>query len=411
MEHKNDNVKISINKKMERIQKSIIIRDFNTSVNLMISVYEEAFKVLYKTYLGQLHNPKNVLECINELSKNCSIDELMFGQFIAFFNKTDFIGEVANILNDDYPFDKKEFLKNLSELNQMRVNDVHAVNSNPVTIAEEYISLKYNYLKLFLKIFDLNSEVSLPIEYGTLRTQKITGEIQLYRSLNEVLYKEGVDCLDATYFSAKLPQKQKYEEVQNYWSEVNRKVRNQELVLRRIISVSDEDIKRLKLLWILFDQVPTYYDVLNKSVFLSIFSTSRINSYKEISKAPNLINIIIMYNKETPNKGHVWLFSSHPEIHVSEREYLHIYGDNISTLRNIFNDMYNSSDQCDVDLIKKLISQKSRNEIDLPRIYEIIDRVANQNDFVFPASEADSIKSVYASIYAGKEDDVEEFIF
>jgi hypothetical protein len=411
MEQKYDNIKISIHKKMERIQKSIIIRDFNTSVNLMISVYEEAFKVLYKTYLGQLHNPKSVLDCINEISKSCSIDELMFGSFIALFNKTDFIEEVAGILNDARPFGKKEFLKDLNELNRMRVSDVHAVNSAPVNIEEEYINLKYNYLKLFLKMFGLNAEVSLPIEYGTLRTQKITGEIQLYRSLNEVLYKEGVDCLDATYFSAKLPQKQKYEEVQNYWSEVNRKVGKQEMVLRRIISTSDEDVKRLKLLWILFDQVPTYYDVLNKSVFLSIFNTSRINTYKEISKAVNLINIIIMYNKETPNKGHVWLFSSHPEIHVSEREYLHIYGDNISTLRNIFNDMYNSSDQCDVDLIKKLISQNSKNETDINRIYEIIDRAAAQSEFIFPPSETDNIKSVYASIYAGKEDDVEEFIF
>jgi bacterioferritin (cytochrome b1) len=183
------------------------------------------------------------------------------------------------------------------------------------------------------------------------------------------------------------------------------------LSLWRIISICDEDIKRLKLLWILFDQVPTYYDVLNKSVFLSIFNTSRIHNYKELSKATNLINIILMYNKETPNKGHVWLFSSHPEIHVSEREYLHIYGDNISTLRNIFNDMYNSSDQCEVDLIKKLISQKSKNEVDLNRIYEIIDRVAAQSDFVFPPEEAENIKNVYANIYARKEDEVEEFLF
>jgi hypothetical protein len=411
MAYNSQDAKSSIKQKMDRIQKSILVKDFKTSINLIISVYEEAFKCLFKMYLGQLHNPKQIIECLIDSGRNkTSIDDLMFGNFISFFNHSTFIEEVAELIHEDMKFDKREFLKNISELNPLRINDVHAVeNIGPV--AEEYVNVKFTYLNLFLRIFGLKADTGLPIEFGTLRTQKIVGEIQLYRSLNEVLFNEGVDCLDTTYFSAKIPQKQKYEEIQYYWEEINKRVHNQSLILRRVISLCDEDVKGSKLLWVLFDQIPKYFDVLNKSVFLSVFNASRIQTYRETSKAVNLINIIIMYSKETPNRGHVWLFSSHPEIHVSEREYLHVYGDNISVLRNIFNDLYNSSDLCDKEIIKRLISLKSRGEVNLERIYGIIDKLSAQSELDISLGDIENVKKVYSGVYSMEREEDDEYIF
>jgi len=413
MKTNNIDERVNIKSKLERVNRSISTRDYKTSVNLMISVYEEAIKILYKTYLGQIDNPGDVLQCIIELNKDKkpSIRTMQFGQFIGFLKNTSFLEEVIKLLPEDankkFQFDKSEFIRKISELNKIRVQDVH---QNVSTLPPEFVKMNFEYLKLFLKKFGVDSRKETLIEFGSLKTQKIVGEIQLYKSLNNVFYTENVDCLDATYFSAKIPKHQKHEEIGRYWTEVEQRLKNGSLTLRRIISLSNEDKRNSKLLWLLFDLIPKHYEYLNKSAFFSVFKTSRVRQYKESDKSAQIVNLIMMYNRENPNIGHAWLFSTHTETHVNEREYLYLYGDNISILKSIFNDMYLSSDKLNNDLIKEMISQQTNEQVDIERVNNAIIKLDQQKDILFSKDDIELIKTVYEKIF-NNENQEEGFVF
>lgn len=195
----------------------------------------------------------------------------------------------------------------------------------------------------------------------------------MYRSLLRVLTNERIDRLDATYFSSKTPEyKHKY--ARRYWNKINALSTEENFKLRRIISINRTDIR--KKIWILFKLIPDNIEHLNRSVFFSIFETGNIAPNLNSGNEINLINMIIQYNSDMPEKGNLWLFGSHKE-HDAD-EYVMLKGANsFQKFLRIFNDCYSSALNLNVDLAKEMLGQLSDNKV--PTIEKFIENI--EGDF------------------------------
>ena len=383
------------------------LHKYASVIKQVVSIYEYTFRVLYKRYLGELQDPEPIVMYVksNKLG--------MFGTWLGFISKTNFLDEIYSIINKDKKFtDKTSFVKHLNEINAIRISETHIDESGSfdnLSISKELANEAQNALIKFLKLYSLYDleHISAKTAYATVSVQKLLGETQFYESLYEVLSEEEITNLDVTYFSSKLPQVSKDEIVNEYWNLVNKKISEKKLNLRRILSIDEYDKKGLKLLWILFNMVPKVYRSLNDNVSVSIFKTSASFLNEEVyeAKEVNLLNIILMYNKKNPDKGHLWVFSGHQN-DTQEQEYAHIYGrDNIVLYQKIYTNLLNSSIPLNDDTIKALLNSRADN-IDSKSIDPFVDKIMKIKDKIqILDSDVVSIKDVYKEIFSDQKKD------
>lgn len=407
----NQNELIIIEREIKKAEELIKVNNFENTLQIFVTVYGLGVTYLYKTYLGRLDNP---VELLNFLSKrSIQIYKCTFGKYIELINHTNFIEEVFDIINPGKKYKKSALIENLSEINALRNKVVHPESNSTATkvVDKQFVKVHLELLKLFLNDFKLFSknEFKVVTKYETFNFQKIVGESQLYESLNEVLNNEDVDVLDVTYLSPKIPDNKRNHTVGAYWSRVNELIRNEKLTLRRVVSFDESDSKQLKLLWFLFNQIPSYYSHLNKRVFFSAFKTSSSLS-KELNKSPvNLINLILMYNSSNPDTGHAWLFGSHPKVHSSNQEYLHLYGTNISVLRKVYNDFFNSGNLVTEETIKDILLKRQSN-LTADNIDEYINKISKLFSHVGVSEDGiPAIKETYRDILSDTFDQFDEF--
>ena len=153
--------------------------------------------------------------------------------------------------------------------------------------------------------------------------------------------------------------------------------------------------------------VPKVYRSLNDNVSVSIFKTSASFLNEEVyeAKEVNLLNIILMYNKKNPDKGHLWVFSGHQN-DTQEQEYAHIYGrDNIVLYQKIYTNLLNSSIPLNDDTIKALLNSRADN-IDSKSIDPFVDKIMKIKDKIqILDSDVVNIKGVYKEIFSDQKKD------
>jgi len=375
------NTKKKIRQLTAEITDSISLQKHSDVITQIVSIYEYALRKIYKRYLGEIKDPEEILAYYK------SQDMSMFGRWIGFVRETSFLDEIYYLLNNSKKFtDKNNFVKHISLINKIRVGEVHIDDLSDFDsnlTAKELAYEAENTLMKFLKQFNLydHEHISAQTKYATVKVQKLIGETQFYESLFEVLHDEDITHLDVTYFSSKLPQASSDPIVGEYWNLVNQKIREEELNLRRIVSVDEHDKNAIKLLWILFNMIPKVYSSLNKNVSISLFKTSA--SFLDENIVPhqevNLLNMIIMYNKKNPDQGHLWVFSGHKDNH-QEQEYVHIYGsENIVLYQKIYANLLSSSMPLNDATLKGLLNSRA-GDINKSNVEEFIQKILKLQD-------------------------------
>jgi hypothetical protein len=244
-------------------------------------------------------------------------------------------------------------------------------------------------------------------KFASVNLQKLIGEIQLYESLYETLHDEDISHVDVTYFSSKIPKPSEDKIINEYWNLINKKINEKKLHLRRIVTIDEFDKNGNKLLWILFNMIPKLYKSLNDNVQISLFKTSAsfVESTKYISTEVNMLNMILMYNKKDPDKGHIWIFSGH-QYNAQEQEYIHIYGsENVVIFQKLYNNLFNSSMEFNDDTIIGLLNSRN-SAIDKNNIEEFIKKVMSIKDILqIKDEDIEQVIDVYKSILTEKEED------
>jgi hypothetical protein len=332
------------------------------------------------------------------------VNKCMFGQWLGFLNSTDYFDNVFFFLNNEKPKNKKEFLDHLNTINSIRIAETHqgarasfdeSSTSKEITIDAE------NHLKLFLKRFKLIGDQAAPIlnKFDTVNIQKLNGEVQLYESLFEVLTDDSITNLDVTYFAHKIPRKSEDAAINEYWTRTREMLSDGKLKLRRVVSVDDADTSGMKLLWILFNMVPKVYDQLGKGIYLNLFRTSNQVNGNGLQEGVCLQNMILMYNKRDPDKGHVWLFPGH-QTGNQEQEYIHLYGsNNIMLFQKIYNNLFNTSMPIDNSSIKALLTERKKT-LSGECIEGFIEKVFTKKDQLeLHDLDIEKVKAVYSEIF------------
>ncbi|MBU9712823.1 hypothetical protein [Evansella tamaricis] len=406
-----DNDLMTIEKELTKAEELVKVNNFDNCLQVIVTIYGLSISYLYKTYLGRLQEPEVLIDYLRD--NKIKIYSCTFGKYIMFLRKTKFIDEVYEILNPDQKYKKNTLLDNLSEITTARNQVVHPESNGHQSapkIDRQFVRVHLELLKLFLHDFRLikKNDFKVVSKFETFNFQKIVGEVQLYESLNEVLNNEDIDLLDVTYLSEKIPQKTNKKPILMYWSKVNELIKAEKLTLRRVINFDSSDDKNMKLLWFLFNLFPKYKGYLNQKAFFSVFRTSNTITDSKPHQSINLINLIIMYNSKNPDIGHAWIFGSHPKIHSSNQEYLHLYGTNLSILRKIYNDFFNSGTIITEETIKQTLLERNSN-LTGDNIREYIERISKLFPLVgIPEEDTDEIVKVYESIM--KETSEEENI-
>ena len=397
-----------IEKELGKAEEMVKVNNFDNSLQVIVTIYGLSISHLYKTYLGRLEEPENLIDFLRE--NQIKIYSCTFGKYITFIRNTKFIEEVYSIINNGSKYKKSTLLDNLSEITSARNQVVHPESNSQIApkIDRQFVKVHLELLKLFLHDFKLikKNDFKVVSKFETFNFQKIVGEVQLYESLNEVLNNEDIDLLDVTYLSEKIPQKTNKRPILMYWNKVNEMIKEEKLTLRRVISFDSSDQSNLKLLWFLFSLFPKYKDCLNQKAFFSVFKTSNSMTKIKPEQSINLINLIIMYNSKNPDIGHAWIFGSHPKIHSSNQEYLHLYGTNLSILRKIYNDFFNSGTVITADMIKQILLERN-SQLTESNITQYIEKISKLFPHVgIPEEDLEDIVAVYKSIM--KEDSEEE---
>lgn len=402
------NTKKKIRQWTGEVADNMSLQKHSDVITQIVSIYEYSLRKIYKRYLGEIKDPEEIIKYYKNQ------DMTMFGRWIGFVRETTFLDETYQLLNKGNKFtDKNTLIKHISFINKIRIGEVHLddlkdFDSN--LTAKELAHEAENSLMKFLKQFNLydHDHISAQTKYATVKVQKLIGETQFYESLYEVLHDEDITHLDVTYFSSKLPQSSSDPIVGEYWNMVNKKIKQKELNLRRIVSVDEYDKKGIKLLWILFNMIPKVYGSLNDNVNISLFKTSasfldeKIVAHQEV----NLLNMIIMYNKKNPDQGHLWVFPGHKNNH-QEQEYVHIYGsENIVLYQKIYANLLSSSMPLNDATLKGLLNSRA-GEIDESNVEEFIRKILKlQDKLQILDSDVDNIVEVYKEIF--QEDKKEE---
>ncbi|QHS23353.1 hypothetical protein GWK91_10490 [Virgibacillus sp. MSP4-1] len=406
---------VTIEKEMEKAEELLKVNKHDNALQVFVTIYGLGISYLYKNYLGRLEKPEELLDYLRE--KRINIYSCTFGKYIELVRNTTFIDEVYQMIHPGKRYKKSALIDNLSEINQNRNQVVHpesSKHSKTTGIDRQFVKVHMELLKLFLNDFNLFTKNAFKVvsNYETFNFQKIVGETQLYESLNEVINNEDIDTLDVTYLSPKIPQKQTNHTIKMYWQKVNELLSEDKLTLRRIISFDESDKKELKLLWFLFGQIPDYYQKLNKSAFFSIVNSSALVT-RESGEPVNLINLILMYNSNNPNVGHAWVFGSHPNILSSNQEYLHLYGTNLSILRKIYNDFFNSGEMVTEDSLKKMLHKRNDalNEENIDSYIENISKLFPRVGIDNGPDQIRKMMECYQAIMQGTADDVDDFVW
>ncbi len=407
-------IRKKLNKSLSKIEDLVRLNKYSEAIKLIVSTYELSFKALYHDYLGRVNDPSPYFTYLQKQGIK-DVRKCMFGKWIGFLSATDYFDNVYFYLNKERPNNKKEFLAHLNIINSIRISETH--QSEQSSFDEDFARKEItkdaeNHLILFLKKFSLIGEDNMAVlnKFDTVNIQKLNGEVQLYESLFEVLTDGRITNLDVTYFAQKIPKKSEDEAIGEYWTRTNEMIEEGSLCLRRIVTTDEYDVKGIKLLWILFSMIPSLFDQLGKQVNLSLFKTSNIMAgNNSVQEAVCLQNMILMYSKRNPDKGHVWLFPGH-QTGNQEQEYIHLYGSsNIMLFQKIYNNMYNSSLSLDAENIKGLLLERKKN-LDAGNIVDFIDAVyAKRSELELEDLDLNKIKSVYHDIFNDnktKNDDI-----
>ena len=397
-------IRKQLTKSLSKIEDLIRLNKYPEAIKLIVSTYELSFKDLYNDYLGRVKDPSPYFIYLQKQGIK-DVKRCMFGQWIGFLSATDYFDNVYFYLNEEKPSNKKEFLAHLNIINGIRISETHQsekTNFDENFARKEITIDAENHLILFLKRFKLISEDNFTLlsKFDTVNIQKLNGEVQLYQSLFEVLTEGRVTNLDVTYFAQKIPKKSEDEAINEYWTRTREMISEGKLTLRRIVTIDENDKRGKKLLWILFNMIPDVFNQLGKHVNLSLFKTSNIlagNNSKQ--EAVCLLNMILMYNKRNPDKGHVWLFPGH-QTGKQEQEYIHLYGStNIMLFQKIYNNMFNSSLPLDATNIKSLLLERKKS-LDADNITDFIDTVFSKKaELGLNDMDIQKVKSVYLSIF------------
>lgn len=403
-------IRKKLKKNLQKVEDHIRLNNYSEAIKLIIGAYELSFRSLYFDYLGRVRDPSIYY---SYLQKNgiADVNKCMFGQWLGFLNATDYFDNVYFYLNKEKPTNKKEFLAHLNIINTIRISETHQTGQKSFDddfARKEITRDAENHLKLFLKKFNLISDDTIAVlnKFDTVNIQKLNGEVQLYESLFGVLTEDNITNLDVTYFAHKIPKKSEDPAINEYWVKTNQMLSDGKLKLRRIVTIDDYDERGIKLLWILFNMVPKVFDQLGKGVQLSLFRTSnRMGKNGSKCEGVCLLNMILMYNKRDPDKGHVWLFPGH-QTGNQEQEYIHLYGSsNIMLFQKIYNNLFNTSMPLDAESVKSLLLEKKQS-LSADNIEEFIGKVfTKKNELELVDSDLDRVKSVYAAIFNDQKKD------
>lgn len=394
------------------LENAVNTNDFEKSVTLIASGYCLAFNLLYRMHLGSITNPESIIEVKQKIGK--SINRYQFGDYIRLNRESDFLKQL-----DETIVEKKdnkintELFNNLNWINKERNYCIHpesgAASGHIPDLSKDKIKMQANFFKLFLNHYKLsgNKDYKLSTDFHTSRIRKLYGETQLYRSLNEILDEEEVDFLDVTYLSAKLPTANPHEEVVRYWNRVNERVNEGNLHLRRIMSFDGSDRQKIKKLWFLLNQVPAYFTKLNRQVELGVFETRPSDEGRQNSV--ELLNMILMYSQNNPNRAHIWLFGSHNQ-RSTQQNYLHIYGEDMHVLRDMYDQFFLSATKVNRQFIKDFIIRESKvDHFDLTNYEEHIKKLIDLAPFT--VSGEDTVLDVYKQIVSDQTKDVENVLW
>jgi hypothetical protein len=145
--------------------------------------------------------------------------------------------------------------------------------------------------------------------------------------------------------------------------------------------------------------VPKVYSQLGKGLYLNIFNTSNQLGGNDSVEGVCLLNMILMYNKRNPDKGHVWLFPGH-QTGNQEQEYIHLYGsNNIMLFQKIYNNMFTTSMPLEAETIKSILLERKKS-LDQDSIDEFIDKVFSKKDELeLEDQDIKKVKAVYSEIF------------
>lgn len=379
--------------------------NFEQAIVCMVEIYELALN----TIISESLRFTSIRDMVSryEDEKQVRIDNWGMGHYIGLINKNpDIIERMLALQTDQHAFTNRDILvRILNDINEIRKQVVHPNLATRVHFSIDKDKFDYYFivLKLFLTDFGLLDFKDPRRGLNTIAYKPIIGEVNLYNSLISVLTTYDIDMVDATYYSAKLPYSSS-SIVRQYWNMLYDKLCQHQIFLRRIISLDTCDQYNYKLKWLLTEQVPLYWPLLNEQVFLGLFMTS--NDFTGIGgRDVRLINLILMYRKEEPEKGHVWLFNSHPESVGREQEYLYLYDDeNFMFFRGLFNDSWDSSLHLNAQNIREIMRRSmARTKTDDYQQYieQITGDLSRRFKLQLTNEQIHRIKETYKSIFEG----------
>ncbi|WP_455756459.1 hypothetical protein [Sulfurimonas sp.] len=286
----------------KNLQYATLVREASTLI-------ESLFRELISEYMAQLDfiTRKKLFEAEAEIGKgNKGLENFTMGELLGVIKKSDFISSISKILNQN---PKIVNLSNLNTLIEIRNACIHNEYEPKPYEGELFISTM-NVLFTFFNIeVDTIPEESSPktltdvskmLEANFVSVEIIEGSGLFYSNMTKKIMNSKIDSVDVTYFPLHIPIQETSDVALEYWKQINTKVLNGNLVLRRVLTLGD--IKKIQ--WILFNLIPSYGSQFDNNFIIAYFESSIDGEAIHIP----LMNIALISSRENPELSEAWLY-------------------------------------------------------------------------------------------------------